>query len=136
MRFMMKGKRHLALHICSGSREDALHDLATLQAGEADATAAADDGEIFVIEAKHVQDRGMQITEMYRAIDDGTSIVVRFAMSVTGLHTAASHPECERAVLMPGLIFVLAWLKARTAKLTTPDDKGVIEETAFIQIIE
>ena len=132
----MKSKRRSSPHICSDSREDALHDLATLQAGEADATAAADDGEIFVIEAKHVQDRGMQITEMYRAIDDGASIVVRFAMSVTSFHTSASHPEGERSVLMPGLIFVLAWLKARTAKLTTPDDKGVIEQTAFIQIIE
>jgi hypothetical protein len=133
---MMKGKRRSSPHICSGSREDALHNLATLQAGEADATAATDDGEVFVIEAKQVQDRGMQITEMYRAIDDGAAVVICFAVRVTGLHTAASHPECERAVLMPGLIFVLAWLKARTAKLTTPDDKGVIEQTAFIQIIE
>ena len=132
----MKSKRHSAPHICSGSREDALHDLATLQAGEADATAAADDGEIFVVETKQMQDRGMQIAEMNRAIDDGTSIVVRFAVRVTSLHAAASHPECERTVLMPSLIFVLAWLKAWTAKLTTPDDKGVIEETAFIQIIE
>lgn len=132
----MKGKRHSALHICSGSREDALHNLASLQTGEADAPASTDDGEIFVIKAKQVQDRGMQITEMYRAIDDGTSIVARFAVRVTSLHTAASHPKGERSVLMPGLIFVLAWLKARTSKLTTPDDKGVIEETAFIQIIE
>ena len=132
----MKSKRRTSPHIYSGSRKDALHNLAALQTGESNATAATDDGEIFVIEAKQVQDRGMQITEMYCAIDDGASIVVRFAMSVTSLHTAASHPEGERAVLMPGLIFVLAWLKARTAKLTTPDDKGVIEQTAFIQIIE
>jgi hypothetical protein len=51
-------------------RDDLLHHAAALQAGEADAATAADDGEVFVIETEQVQDRGMQIAEVDRAIDD------------------------------------------------------------------
>lgn len=132
----MKGKRHSAPHVCTDSREDALHNLATLQAREPNATTAADHGEVFVIEAKQVQDRGMQITEMNRTLHDRAAVVICFAVRVTGLHTAASHPEGERSVLMPGLIFVLPGLETRPSKLTTPNDERVIEKTALIQIIE
>jgi hypothetical protein len=50
--------------------DDLLHHAAALQPGEADAAAAADDGEVFVIETEQMQNRGVQIAEVDLAIDD------------------------------------------------------------------
>jgi hypothetical protein len=108
------------------SGNEITHDLAALQAGESDTPATADDSEVFMIKTEQMQDRRMQVAKMHRSICNDTTIVARLAMGVTGFDTATGHPEGEGAMLVTGLVLILARFETRTAKLTAPDHERVL----------
>ena len=57
-------------------------------------------GESLVIEAEQVQQRGVQVVQVYLAVDGLVAVVVRFAMDEAGVHAAASQQGAKAFLLM------------------------------------
>ena len=120
-------------------------DLAHHFAGDvSEAVVAAEiaPGEVFVIEAEKVQDGGVEIVEMDSASDGAVAEFVGLAVHETSFDSAAGHPGAEAAWLVLAAVFfdgggaaeVLA--PGGAAKLATPDDEGLIEQAARLQIMD
>ena len=93
-----------------------MHHLAR-DIGQAEVAASVAICEAFVIDAKKVQHRRMQVVRVNRAVAGQDAVLIGLAMDEAALHAAAGHPggEAEVVVLASGMICLL--MEGRAAKL-------------------
>ena len=91
-------------------------------------------GELFMIQAQEVQDRGMQIPEMHLALHRTCPGFISTAVHITPLNPATGKPEGKAMWIMPCFILVVAGNKSRATELTTPNHQGVIKQAAHFKV--
>src|SRR5689334_10469692 len=98
------------------------------------------EGQPLVIDPEQMQDRRLEIVHVHRILHDIEREVVGLAVAESGLHPAARHPEGEGVGMMiaaPALGVVDVALEKRgAAEFTAPDDEGVVEQTAPLEVLD
>ena len=74
------------------SGDQVLDDLA-VHVGQAEVSAGVAVGELFVVEAEEVEDRGVQVVDVHLVLDGLEPEVVGGAVDVTPFDAAAGHPH-------------------------------------------
>ncbi len=88
------------------------------------------------LETHEVEDRGVEIAEVDLAFDGAGAGFVGIAVDVAALHPAAGEPEGKAVRVVAGLVFAIIRSQAGTSEFTAPDDEGVLEEAALVEILE
>ena len=90
-----------------------------------------------MVDAKQMQDGGVQVSYVHGVGRDVVAELVGGSVGMSCLHAAARHPHGEAAgmVVAPGLGAVpLALSGHATSELPAPDDEGVVEESAALEV--
>lgn len=92
------------------------------------------EGEAFVIDAKAMERGGSEVTDVHRIFDDVVAEVIGLAMHAATGDAATGHPHAEAAavVVAPGVELALTVYTA--AEFAAPDDEGVVEHTALLEV--
>ena len=99
---------------------------------QAEVTARKPIGELFMIQPQQVQHGRMQIMDVHSIFDCIPSPFVSRAVGQTASDTTASQPHCKTKWVMIAAVFSLSrWCPP---KLTAPNDKRLIKETAGFKI--
>ena len=76
----------------------------------------------------------MQIVEVHAVFHCSNAVLVGRAVGHASLHTAAGHPETEAGgVVVAPVVLLDVW---RAAKLAAPDDEGLVEQSAFLEVAQ
>ena len=93
-----------------------------------------------VVEAKLMQDRGLQVMDVNRILRDTKSQLVGLSVVEAPLHSAAGHPHGEAVrvvVSTENLPFrCAAFTEWGATELSSPDDQRLVEETALLQVLD
>ena len=106
----------------------------SVDVGEAEVAAGVAVGEAFVVEAEEMQDGGVPVVDVHLVVNGFVAVVVRHAVVHAAFDAAASHPHGEAFVVVVPAIGALAVRGA--AKLAAPDDEGVFQEAALLEVRE
>ena len=90
-----------------------------------------------VIDPQQVEDRGVQVEDLDRVLDDVVREVVGLAQGHAGLDSGAGHPDGEAARVMVSPVVrrgELALRIDRAAEFAAPDDQRVIQKSALLQV--
>ena len=93
--------------------------------------------ELFVIEAKKVEHRRMEVVHVYGLLGDVVAVVVGRAVAHTGLDPSTGEPHREAAGMVVATVVLsgqLALAVDRPAELAPPDDQGVVEQAALLEV--
>ena len=96
-------------------------------------------GQLLVIDAKKMKHGGLEVMDVDFVFHGVETDVVAFSVSDAWLHPASGHPDGEgvgMVIATPFRAVVDIALDERSAaKLSAPDDEGVIEEAALFEIL-
>ena len=109
----------------------------TVHVGQPMVTALVFEGQFGVVDSQAVQHGRMQIEYMDRIFGNVVAIVVGFSVRDSRLDTPTSHPDREAAWMVISAIVIprqVALAVDGAAKLTTPDDQGVVEQPPGLEI--
>ena len=114
--------------------------MVVFDSGEAEVEAEVTEGEAFVVDAKELENGGLEVVDVDRVFGDVEAEVVGLAEGDAGLDAAAGHPHGE------GLGVVVATVAAfeggtgfyhgSASKFSAPDDQSVFEHAAFLEILD
>ena len=98
-------------------------------------------GELLVVEAQEVQNRGVQVVDVDAVLDGLEAEVVGRAVDVAAAHAAAGQPHREAVVIVVAAVD-LAGVRAllrqfdrrRAAELAAPDDERFVQQAALLEI--
>ena len=109
--------------------QDFLYNLAG-DVGQAEIATGVTVGQSFVIQTQQVQDRGVEVVNVYLIRRHGASVVVAVAVAEAPLNPAPCHPGSEGFGMMFTPFGVLAGIERRPSELGRPDDQRVIQHAA------
>jgi len=89
-------------------------------------------GELSVIEAESVKERGVQIIDPHDLLDRTVAEVVRSAVHVAFFEPAAGHPQ--RKAMPVVIAAILALRNRQAAKYAGPEHDGFIEQPALLEV--
>ncbi len=92
-----------------------------------------------MIDSQLVQNRGVEVANVNRVFGDVVSELVRLAVVVTRLDSAACHPDCEAsAVVIPASRGAVDCSLAvdRASEFAAPDNKCFIQHAILLQILD
>ena len=118
---------------CSILRQEVVDDVA-INVRQAEVAAGVAVGEPFVVEAKHMKQRGVQIVDgdaIFDARKPNSSVA---PWHVAPLETAAGHEHREPVRVM--IAAVAAFGDRRTAEFAAPDHRRFIEQTSAFEIAD
>ena len=107
---------------------------------QAEVAALGTEGQMLVVQPEEVQDRGLEVVDVDRGLDDVEAEIIGCAQGLTGFDSAASEPhrECLRVMVAshaPSEVGV-GFDHRRAAELAAPDDQRVVEQaTRFRSLI-
>src|SRR5439155_22335521 len=90
------------------------------------------EGQALVVDAKDMQDRGVQVVAVSLAAGALVAELVAFSMADAALDAGAGQPRDKSAAVMVAAGGALR--KRHAPKLGRPDDQGVLEQAAFFQV--
>ena len=95
-------------------------------------------GELEMVKAELVQQRGVEVVEIDRITDDAPADLVGLAVGEAAFEAAArgEHGEGERMMIAACRIRIAAsvFAERRATKLAAEDDHGVIQQAALFEI--
>src|SRR4051794_10159385 len=112
-------------------RQDLFQDIA-MHIRELEVAAAETIGELFVIDAEQMQDRGVVVVKRRDLFDGVVAEIVSGAIGSAAAHAAAGHPGAEAGGIVVASIAALR--KGRAAKLAGEKDERVLEQAALLEI--
>ena len=118
----------------TASAQDCLDRVRFLYPSQFLAEALELEAEAIVVNAEAVQDRGVQVTDVDRVLDDVVAEVICCAVGDPSAHTSTRHPNAEAATVVITPSPQLALAIGATAKLSAPDHKRVVQQTALLEI--
>ena len=83
-----------------------------------------------------MEDGRVEITEVDFALDRSRTGLVGFAVDEAAFDATAGHPEGEAVGVVSGLVFPVAGGEAGTSEFSAPDNEGVFEEPALLEVFE
>ena len=105
-----------------------------MDVGEAVIPAGVAVGELLVVEAHEVEDRGIHVVDVDAVLDGREPELVGGAVAKTFLHPAAGHPGGVAIVVVVATLLALGGGGA--AKFAAPDDECLVEESAAFEIFQ
>jgi hypothetical protein len=128
-----------ARQIVTGLRDQFVDHLGFFHAGQSLIETLIPEGEAFMVDPEQVQDGSMEIAYMNRFVDDVVTEIVGFTVNRAALGATAGHPhgKAPRVVIATVVCFAEAALTVnRSAKLTPPDNQGVVKHSAIFQVLD
>ena len=104
--------------------------------GQAEVAAGVAVGELFVVEAQQVQDRGVQVVDVDLVFDGGEAEFVGGAVDVAALDAAAGQPHGEAVVVVVAAVEARQLGDRRAAELAAPDHQRAVEQAALLEVGE
>ena len=92
---------------------------ATVDVGQAKVTAGMAEGQLLMVEAEQVQQRGVEIVHVHPVLHRRVAKRVGCSVGQSAFHAAAGHPHCEALGMMAAAVTVFRGGSA--AKLSPPD---------------
>ena len=83
----------------SDSGDNVTHDV-TVYVGQAEVSTRVSIGQLLMVEAHEVQDRGVQIVNVDSVFDGGQSKLIGRAVAESAFDTAAGHPDGVAVVVV------------------------------------
>ena len=121
------------------SGQDRLHHVA-MDIRQAEIAALEAVGQPFVVETQQVQDRRLEVVDVDLVLDPGEAHLVGLAEREPTLHPATGQHDAEAVgiVVAPedGAARGAAFAEGRAAKLAAPDDEGVVEQAALLEVLD
>ena len=105
-----------------------------MDVGEALVAALAGEGEALEVEAEQVKDRGVEVGDVAAVGDGVVAEVVGRAVGLAALDAAAGEPDGEAVGVVVAAVLALG--AGRPAELAAPDDQGLLEQAALLQVGE
>lgn len=106
-----------------------------MDVGEAEVTALESGGQFFVIEAKLVQDGGVQVVNVDLVLDRIETQFVGLAMVDATFNSTSGEPHGEGiGVVIPAIGSSLGHWSA--AKFASKDDEGVFQHAALFEVFD
>lgn len=97
-------------------------------------------GQLFVIDAHHVQDGGLPIVNVNTLFDHIPTIITGLAILVTGLHPATGHPQTESAAMMVAAItfFVvdISLAENGSAEFAAEDHQRIVQQSPLLEVFD
>ena len=90
--------------------------------------------EALEVEAEQVEDRGVEVGDVAAVGDGVVAEVVGGAVGLAALDPAAGEPDGEAVGVMVAAVLALG--AGSPAELATPDDQGLFEQAALLQVGE
>ena len=97
------------------------------------------ESQLFMVYAKTVQNRSVQIVYVYGVLRNIVAVAIRLPMRYPRLDSASRHPDGEAARMMIAAIVVPGQFPLaidRPAKLTSPHDERIPEHVALLQVFD
>jgi hypothetical protein len=95
-------------------------------------------GQALVIDAKKMKERGLEIVDVDGIFHGVESEVIGCAVGDTGLDSTSGHPNGEGVGMMIAAptraVVEIPLDKRSSSKLTAPNNQGVVEQTAHLEI--
>ena len=107
--------------------------------GEAEVEALEFDGEAFVVDAEGMEDGGVEFVHVDGVFGDVVTEVVGCPIGEARLDSTSGHPTGEAAgVVVAAVVFAGEFALAidGAAELAGPDDEGVLEHVALLEVLE
>src|SRR5262245_21625882 len=116
------------------SGQDVLYHFA-MDVGQAAFDTVVIETQALVVQAENVENRGVEIVNGGDILLGPVSEIVRCPVAKPALHSGACHPHRETLWIVVASISAL--LEGRhAAKFRDPDDQGVVQQAARLQILE
>jgi len=113
-----------------------LRDEFTVNVREAEVAALEAEGELFVVQAGQVQNRGVQVVDV-RAVFHGVEAkFIGLADDRTGFCATAGELHCERVNVMISAHRVAVFAHWRATEFTAPDHERVFQQSARLQVLD
>ena len=87
------------------------------------------DREELVLDSKQVEHGGVHIVHMHTVLDRMVPQFIGLSISDSAFYSATGHPHGEPFDVMVPTDVTFALIHGGSAKLSTPDDEGVIEHS-------
>ena len=102
--------------------------------GEAKVSALEFKRELFVINAKKMQESRLEVVDMNGVFDHGKAKLIPLAIGKTAFDAPAGHPDGERVLMMvPAEVRGdRPFRHGRAAEFAAPNDQGVVEQPSFL----
>lgn len=119
--------------------KQSVDDLSGVYAGELLVESLILEGELVMVDPELMEDRGVEITDVDGIVGDVVGEVIGFAVGLAAFNTASGHPHAEgtwvvvSAVVLPGQ---LALAVDGATEFSAPDDEGVIEHAALLEVLD
>ena len=121
------------------SGQNLFYDPGFLNTGKPLVKALITEGEFLVVNAKLIEDGGVQVTNMDWIFQNIVGVIVGFAVFVSPLDACPGHPRGETPAMVVTTVVILGEFSLRVyrpSKFTAADHKSVIEHAAFLQVLD
>src|SRR5262249_38755368 len=120
------------------SRQHARHNFA-MDVGEPVIAPLEAERQPGVFDAEAMQERGIEIVDVHRVLNDVVTIIVGGAVADAGLEAAARNPHREATAMVVAPVIrrcQLALAVDRAAKFPAPNDERVVEQAALLEVLD
>ena len=120
------------------SPQDPLHHM-TVNIGQSVMPTLEEVGELLVVDAKLVENGGMEIVDVDGVFGDVVAEFVSGTIGDARLDASASHPDRETSgVVIAAIVFTgeFALAVGGSTKLPSPDHESVVQHTALFEILD
>ena len=107
-----------------------------MDVGQAEISALETIGQLGVVEAEQVQDRGVQVVHVNEVLYDVEAEIVGCPDGDAGFDTAAGQPHRKGVGMMIAAIIVVTLNHGSAAEFTAPHDERVVEHAALLEIFD
>ena len=111
-----------------------LHHI-SMHVGQTEWPALEPVGQLGVIEAQQMQDRGVQVVHVHLVFRDIEAELVAFAERESRLDAAAGQPHREGIRVMVAAVGAPLHHR-RAAEFAAPDDERVVQQAALLQVLD
>lgn len=122
------------------SGQDTFYDLA-VDVRETELPSLIAEGQLLMVDSEQVKDGGVEVVNVDGVAGDGVSQLIGGTMDMAAPRAATSHPDGIGilVVVAPRIAALVPFASGslshgRTAELSTPDHKGVVEEAALPEV--
>src|SRR3954452_8020312 len=103
-----------------------------MHVGQPEVAALEAVGELLVIEAEEVEDRGLEVVDVVFVLDGGEAELVGLAEDQAGVHAAAGDPHGEGVDVMVPADRDADFAHRSAAELASPDHERVFQQAALL----
>jgi len=105
--------------------------------GESEVTALEPIGELRVVDAQSVEERGVEVVDVDRVFHDVVTVIVGFPVHVTGFDSGTGDPIGEATSVVVATVVGLGQLALAidgAAELSAPDHEGILEKSPLLEV--